>query len=224
MEVWRDVCDFEGYYQVSNMGRVRSLDRYYLCTNGKTGHRRARICSQRCDKDGYFVVKLSKNGISKLFPVHRLVALAFVDGAAEDLEVDHIDSDRQNNEAENLRWVSHANNVDHCLKEGRHVCQTNLTGRNNPNYGNRSLSARYKEDKESARIAQSRPRGRNGRAVPIKLILSQGEVLTFACAVDCVDYLVDNDYLATSNKQYVAHKIIEAAKDSRLYKGLRFAL
>lgn len=224
MEQWKDICGFEGYYQVSDEGNVRSLDRYYLCSNGKINHRRGKQCNFRADKDGYLKVKLSKEGVTKVVPVHRLVAKAFVSGYADGLEVDHKDNDRQNNKASNLRWVTHAENVEHCMLDGRHVCQTDISGKNNPNFGNRKLSERYGKDKVAAKEAQSRPRGNNGRAVPVKLLLDHDSVLSFSCSVDCAEHLIENRCIVSLNKQYIAHKIVEAAKNGKEYLGLRFLL
>ena len=95
-EIWKDIDGFEGQYQVSNMGRVRSMPRemHNVSYKGKLinttiGH-------------GYVIVNFG----GKSFPVHRLVAKAFCEGYAEGLVVNHIDEVKTNNHAENLEWIT----------------------------------------------------------------------------------------------------------------------
>ena len=98
VEVWKDIVDYEGKYQVSNMGRVKSLG------NNKT--KREKILKQKISNCGYHRVGLYKGKKQKWYQVHRLVAMAFVDGYEEGLVVNHIDEDKTNNCAWNLEWVT----------------------------------------------------------------------------------------------------------------------
>lgn len=96
MEIWRDIKDFEGLYQVSNLGRVRSFN--YRQT-GQT-----KVLKLSKDKFGYLQVSLFKNGKLKTFRVHRLVAEAFIPNLLGEPQVNHIDEDKQNNHVSNLEW------------------------------------------------------------------------------------------------------------------------
>lgn len=113
MEEWRDICGYEGFYQVSNKGRVRSLDR--IC-NGV--HIRGIAKNPSKNQDGYLFVNLQRNGKKRMLLVHRLVAQAFVDNKQHKPEINHIDGDKTNNNAENLEWVTSYENIDHALKNG----------------------------------------------------------------------------------------------------------
>lgn len=97
-EVWKDVSGYEGLYQVSNMGRVRSFPRNGSRTNQEI------ILRQHKNRKGYSVVCLSKLGMQKLCKVHRLVAMAFIPNIANLPQVNHKDENKQNNCVDNLEW------------------------------------------------------------------------------------------------------------------------
>lgn len=107
-EIWKDVVGWEGLYQVSNFGKVRSLDRHVKgrLKNGK--NIKGRILVRRYDKDGYLTVHLRDcdNNKSKLCKVHRLVAEAFIPKIDGKDSIDHINSVRDDNRVENLRWCT----------------------------------------------------------------------------------------------------------------------
>jgi hypothetical protein len=111
-EEWRDVPGFAGYYEVSNLGRVRSLSRAIRTAYGATKFHEGRVMVPVPDKDGYPRVVLRVDGKHQTRRVHRLVCEAF-NGPPNILHrnVDHIDGDRANAHAANLRWVSHAENM-----------------------------------------------------------------------------------------------------------------
>lgn len=105
-EVWRDVVGYEGRYMVSNLGRVKSLSK-------KHGFlvKKEKIISQ-FDSNGYCRIKLNKDGKSRKYFVHRLVAEAFIGDKGDKQEIDHIDTDRRNNCVENLRWCTKKENAN----------------------------------------------------------------------------------------------------------------
>lgn len=111
-EIWRDVVGYEGLYQVSNLGRVKSLERYVKNSKNGFSLKRERLLTLTKDNKGYFRAKLSKDGTSKPYRVHRLVAVAFIPNKSNLLEVDHIDANRTNNSVSNLRWVNHRQNIN----------------------------------------------------------------------------------------------------------------
>lgn len=97
-EIWRDIEGYEGLYQVSNLGKVRSL-RY-------KNRDEVRELFLKPHNRGYLQVELYKDGKGKTFTVHRLVAKAFVEGYAENKVVNHIDENKQNNVSTNLEWCT----------------------------------------------------------------------------------------------------------------------
>lgn len=119
---WKAISGYEGYYEVSNLGCVRSLDRYITNSIGATrlltGMRMKPSFSKgRSGKyDGYLVVNLRKNGKSNIIPVHRLVANAFIPNPNLYPTVNHIDGDKHNNKVENLEWATYSQNNIHALE------------------------------------------------------------------------------------------------------------
>ena len=119
-EVWKDIKDYEGLYQVSNFGRIKSLERYKNCHSKKvlvkekllSGHTR------RPNTNDYLNVVLSKNGECKRYAIHRLVAQEFIDNPDGKPQVNHIDGNKQNNRADNLEWCTNKENCIHAVKNG----------------------------------------------------------------------------------------------------------
>ena len=110
-ETWIEIVGYEGYYEVSNLGRIRSVDRVLENTkNNRHVFIKGRILHQRAQKNGYLCVDLHKEGRAKTFRVHRLVASAFVENPNGYDEVNHIDEDKRNNTASNLEWCTRSYN------------------------------------------------------------------------------------------------------------------
>lgn len=99
-EIWKDIKGYEGYYQISNNGCIKS---------SKTN----KIMSSTKDTKGYYKITLSKNGKCKTLRVHRIIAEAFVDKIEGKDFINHIDGDRGNNLINNLEWVSKSENAIH---------------------------------------------------------------------------------------------------------------
>ena len=110
-EIWKDIAGYEGWYQVSNMGRVRSLDRI----TSKNRLIKGEIRKLSVTQHGYLNVSLNKNGVSKTYSVHKLVATAFLENPENKPCIDHIDTCKTNNKVENLRWVTHRENINNSL-------------------------------------------------------------------------------------------------------------
>ena len=109
IEIWKDIEGFEGLYQVSNLGRVKSLG------NGLTW-KTERILKTVRTKDGYLKLVLSKNNVRKYFRVHRLVAQAFIPNPDNLPEVNHKNEDKTDNRVENLEWCT----LDYNIRYGTH--------------------------------------------------------------------------------------------------------
>lgn len=129
-EIWKDIEGYEGVYQVSNLGRVRSLDRTYLLNDGRSQTARGRIMSQADTKCGYKGIKLRGGGIRKGFRVHRLVAQAFIPNPDNLPLVNHIDEDKHNNIVSNLEWCTHKYNTNY----GSAPKKMSESHKNNPIY------------------------------------------------------------------------------------------
>ena len=112
-EEWRPVVGYEGRYEVSNLGRVRSLPRTMDARRrGKPNgyHMKGRVLKQTVDSRGYYSVSLGKG---KRGVVHRLVLTAFVPNPENKPCCDHIDANRKNNRIDNLRWATYSENNSH---------------------------------------------------------------------------------------------------------------
>ncbi len=122
MEIWVDIADYEGKYQVSNLGNVRSLDRWVYGRGRKNKQlRHGHIMKQKTDKYGYLTIQLIWESIRRHITVHRLVAMAFIPNPQNKLQVNHIDSNKKNNTVENLEWNTAKENVTHSYKNGTSV-------------------------------------------------------------------------------------------------------
>ena len=104
-EQWKAVNGYEGLYEVSNAGKIRSVDHYVrsrYCNRLVKG----RIMKQQTDKDGYKKVCLCKENVRKTFFVHRIVATAFIENSHKYPCINHIDENKQNNRADNLEFCT----------------------------------------------------------------------------------------------------------------------
>lgn len=117
-EIWRDIKEYEGLYQISNLGRVKSLERVSKHTKGYMVHYKEKILTPTSEKNGYARVILTKNGTSKCthHSVHRLVAKAFLPNPKNLPEVNHIDEDKINNCVDNLEWCTHKYNSNYGMR------------------------------------------------------------------------------------------------------------
>lgn len=118
-EIWKPVKDFEGYYEISNFGRVKSLEKFNSI-RGKDrtiGYmRKERILKHTIVSGGYLQVKLFKDTKYKNCHIHRLVAEAFIDNPLNKPFVNHLDCDRSNNYYKNLEWCTQKENINYAQK------------------------------------------------------------------------------------------------------------
>ena len=112
-EIFKDIKDLEGLYQVSNFGRVKSLG------NGKSYNSKERILKPGKSTNGYLQVNLYKNGEYKQCLVHRLVAEVFIPNTDNLPFVNHKDEDKTNNSVENLEWCTHEYNCNYATRNER---------------------------------------------------------------------------------------------------------
>jgi hypothetical protein len=132
-EIWKDIPGYEGMYQVSNLGNVKSLDKLSNHYQGGKSKLKGRMLSQ-CNCMGYKIVGLSLNGSMKSLRVHRLVAIAFIPNKLNKPQVNHINGDKFDNAASNLEWNSASENILHAHRTGLHRgSHRGLFGKYNPN-------------------------------------------------------------------------------------------
>ena len=117
MEKWRDIPGYEGFYQVSDLGNIRSI-RFNKIRNMKSW-----------DSHGYRAVELCMNNNRYTVGIHRLVALTFIPNPENKPEVNHKDRNKSNNNVENLEWVTQSENVAHAY---RHGVEPRLTHQDQP--------------------------------------------------------------------------------------------
>jgi len=117
LEIWKDIIGYEGLYQVSSFGRVKSL-------GGKIGGKGAiskeKILKNNLDSNGYYIVNLCKNSIQKTFKIHKLVAINFLGHIPNGFKivVDHLNNDKTNNHVSNLQLISSRLNSSKDKKKG----------------------------------------------------------------------------------------------------------
>ncbi len=138
-EIWKDIKGYEGLYMVSSLGKVKSLDHYvdvciYKKAYGKALHKGI-DCRLWTDKDGYLIVNLSKDGVSRHKRVHRLVAEAFIPHVTGKVIVNHKNGIKSDNRVANLEWATTFENAFHANrilkvrhKKGIAVRQYDLNG------------------------------------------------------------------------------------------------
>ena len=123
-EIWKDIKGYEGLYQVSNLGNVRSLDAIINCKGAKgiDEHiRYGRILKKYIGTTGYYSVNLSKNSKVKIMRVHRLAAIAFIPNPNKYRLINHIDGNKLNNNIENLEWCDYSHNLREAHRLGLNV-------------------------------------------------------------------------------------------------------
>lgn len=140
-EIWKDIAGYEGLYQVSNMGRVKSLERtrnMNLPSHKKPAPVHERILAFGKSL-GYHRVVLAKGGINRGFRVHKLVALAFIPNPDNRPQINHKDGDKHNNSVENLEWVTPKENIKHAIENGLITTTPTFKGRHHTDEAKRII-------------------------------------------------------------------------------------
>lgn len=158
-EIWKDIQGYEGLYQVSNLGRVKSLGRFIDRLVTGNYWQEERILKPNKTKHGYLMVALRKNNKPNYFKVHRLVAITFIPNPENKPQIDHINAIKTDNTVNNLRWVTAKENIRNPLN------MVHLTGKNHPMFGKK----RSEETKNKMR-GKNNPRAHKVRNLETKEI------------------------------------------------------
>jgi len=120
MEVWKAIPQFEGFYEASNLGRIRSIDKYVM-NHSVSELRKGIVLAKVRNPQGYEYVTLSKLGIKKKYTTHRLVALTFIENPNNYPILNHIDGVKTNNRVGNLEWCTSSHNNKEAFRLGLKV-------------------------------------------------------------------------------------------------------
>ena len=123
-EIWKDVKGYEGMYQVSNKGNVKSLDRVVISKNGVSKNLKGKMLAHKKHKGGYLQVVLCQD-INRY--IHRLVAETFIPNIENLHEINHKDENKKNNNVENLEWCTRKYNVNYGTGTQRMVEKMNYS-------------------------------------------------------------------------------------------------
>ncbi len=115
-EVWKDIPNYEGFYQVSNLGNVKSLDRYIVYPDGTKRLFKSKIQKKTINSSGYVYYDLYIKSKRKRFLAHMIVYIAFVSEYDRKLDINHIDCNKTNNNINNLELTTRSENMIHALK------------------------------------------------------------------------------------------------------------
>lgn len=143
-EEWRDITGYEGLYQISNLGRVKALPKSYVICCKNVVNKTEKILRTGYARGGYKKVELNKNGTAKTCLVHRLVAEAFVPNPTNKPHIDHINTIRDDNRVENLRWVTLKENAANPITHKRKIIIGKLkpSGEKNPLFEEKSKDSK----------------------------------------------------------------------------------
>jgi hypothetical protein len=145
MEEWKPVVGFEGLYEVSNLGQIRSLDRLVNHPHGTTALRKGQLLKQTVNRYGYPCCTPSKNGKKVKLTMHRIVADAFLGANTCNLDINHIDGNKLNCAVSNLEYCTRRENIQHAIKMGLFILQRPPIKRGEE-HGHSKLSQKDVED------------------------------------------------------------------------------
>jgi len=130
MSIWKPVVGYEGFYEVSDEGCLRSVDREVRYKSSGTMIRRGRPMKLNTNRYGYVDVKLGKEGIETSHLMHRLVAMAFLENPEAKPQVNHKNGNKGDNRLENLEWSTLSENRLHAYRELGSDCWLRKVGKN----------------------------------------------------------------------------------------------
>ena len=195
-EIWKPIIGYEGYYEISNYGRVKSLSRPVYKKDGSFHrYKKETIKCPKLTTDGYLAITLSVNGDNKTFLIHRLVASAFIDKPDknnEELEVNHKDLNRRNNYYENLEWISHKDNVVYSANLGQYYVHSGVN---------------------------------NGRCVSVNVYDDKWNLISsFQFLRQCAEWMMKNGYSRGKTVDGVVDGIKKSIDNNRTYFGFHILL
>ena len=118
MEIWKPLKNYEGLYEVSSYGRIRSLDRYIDASNGRKQLKHGQLKKVQINKQtGYAQFDVSRNNKHERLNAHKVVAEHFIDNPNNYTTVNHKDGNKLNNHIDNLEWCSYSDNLNHAYSE-----------------------------------------------------------------------------------------------------------
>lgn len=120
-EIWKDIKGYERMYQISNYGRIKSLSRFINSCKQYSSigyYSKEKIKKQSVSKTGYYICTLCKNGKTRTFKVHRLIAEAFIDNPNNLPIINHKDGNKLNNSIDNLEWCDYSYNNKEAYRQG----------------------------------------------------------------------------------------------------------
>lgn len=164
MEIWKDIKNYENWYQVSNYGRIRSIDRL---VNTSIKHneyclKKGKLLKLNEKRNGYLTVDLTKNSNKKTISVHRLVAETFIPNIENKEQVNHINANKKDNRVENLEWVTAEENRNHAKENNLYISkrkqkvrckQTNMIFESSYEAGEWVNKTKFKYSKNTKNIA-----------------------------------------------------------------------
>jgi DNA-binding XRE family transcriptional regulator len=149
LEIWKDIPEYEGIYQISNFGRLRSVTRTVIDSRTKAAYTvYGRIMKERYMPNGYIQACLCKDSKYRYFYIHRLVSEAFLENPNNLPQVNHIDCNKSNNSVDNLEWC---------------------TGKENGEHGSKNLLYKHGESHHMTKLSESQVR-------EIKRLLKEGNI------------------------------------------------
>lgn len=116
MEIWKPIPNYNNFYEASNTGKIRSVDRIVKQRNNRKQLKKGKILSPSINRCGYLVQPLSRNNKLVSFTVHKLVAITFLEKPKYKCEINHKDGNKLNNNVDNLEWVTRSDNLRHAVK------------------------------------------------------------------------------------------------------------
>lgn len=128
-EIWKDIKGYEGYYQISNLGNVKSCERFVLYPNKKPTLKKENILTPKkgASDSRYYSVCLSVNGNKEYRMIHRLVAETFIPNPNNHPQINHKDENIYNNKAENLEWCTASYNINYGKRTEKQIVTSRVT-------------------------------------------------------------------------------------------------
>lgn len=117
-EIWKDIEGFEGYFQISNLGRVKSVKRILINSSNIKRTIKEKILSPHMSSNGYWMISLNKNRVVVKTSIHRLIAMAFINNPESKPCVNHINGIKTDNRIDNLEFVTASENIQHAYDTG----------------------------------------------------------------------------------------------------------